>query len=204
MLRVGLTGGLASGKSSVARALAREGLPVRDADLVVRELYEPGQPGALAIASSFGPEFLDESGAVVRARLGAHVFGHPDRVARLNALIHPLVHAEHARWFEALERAGQRLGVVEATLLLESGGRARFDVVVTVSAPEDVRLARAAARNPEIPVEELRNRMKAQLPDARREELADVVLRNDGSAEELLAKARELARQLRERAAQAS
>jgi dephospho-CoA kinase len=195
--RVGLTGGLASGKSTVAERLRQDGIPVLDADRIVHGLYAPGGPGARAVAEAFGPEFLDESGAVDRARLAAHVFANPEALARLNALIHPLVFEEQAGWFREQERAGHALGAVEATLLVETGGRARYDCLIVLSAPEEMRLARAAARNPEVPVDELRRRVRAQLPDAEREKQADIVLRTDGTKEDLFARVDALAERLR-------
>ncbi|HEV8268443.1 MAG TPA: dephospho-CoA kinase, partial [Thermoanaerobaculia bacterium] len=155
--------------------------------------------GARAVADEFGPEFLDETGGVDRARLAAHVFSDPGRVARLNARIHPLVHEAQRRWFDDIERSGRALGVVEATLLLESGGRERYDVVVTVSAPEEMRLARAMRRSPGSHEAELRRRIENQLTDAAREKVADFVIVNDGTEEELIQKADTLADGLRKR-----
>lgn len=197
ILRVGLTGGLASGKSSVAARLHERGIPVLDADRIVHHLYEPRHEGARAVAQAFGARFLTAEGAVDRPRLALHVFQDGEELKRLNALVHPLVLAEQARWFERLEAEGKRLGVVEATLLVESGGRNRFDLLVTVSAPEEIRIARAESRSPEKVVEELRMRVKGQLLDAQRESVADVVIRNDGTLDELLAEADRLALRLR-------
>lgn len=203
VLRVGLTGGLASGKSTVAARLAGLGIPVLDADRVVHDLYRPGGEGARAVAEEFGPAVLAADGSVDRARLAARAFPDPSAVARLNARVHPLVVAAQARWFEELARRGEPLGVVEATLLVESGGRGRYDVLVAVSAPEEVRLDRALARSPGATREELRARLRAQLPESERNAACDVVIRNEGSREELLAEADRLAERLRDRAAAA-
>lgn len=196
ILRVGLTGGLASGKSTVAKRLEERGIPVLDADRVVHELYAKGEAGAVAVAEEFGRDFLDAAGAVDRPRLAARVFEDRDALARLNARVHPLVFEAQERWFRKLEVRGERVGVVEATLLVESGGRARHQLLVALSAPEGERLARALARTPEADPEKLRRRIAAQLPDAERERVADVVIRNDGTREELLKKADELAGRL--------
>lgn len=195
MLKVGLTGGLASGKSTVAARLREHGLPVLDADLVVRELYAPGGAGAAAISSTYGPELLGEDGAVDRPKLAALVFGDPEAVAKLNALIHPLVHRAQADWFHELESNGKGIGVVEATLLIESGGRSRFDVLVTVSAPASVRLERAVARGGNR--DDLAKRIAAQMPDEAREKVADIVLRSTGSKDDLLRDADDLADRLK-------
>ena len=138
ILKVGLTGGLASGKSTVAARLREHGIPVLDADLIVHDLYRAHSVGARAVADAFGPEFLAADSSVDRRKLSAHVFHNPAELARLNGLIHPLVRDEQARWFAALEAKRETIGVVEASLLVETGGRQRFDVLVTVSAPTDV------------------------------------------------------------------
>lgn len=200
VLRVGLTGGIASGKTTVARHLASRGIPVLDADRVVRSLYAPGGAGVEAVVRLFGPRILSRDGSIDRPALASVAFADPAAVASLNAAVHPLVHAEEERWLASLAERGERLGVVEATLLLESGGRERYDVVVTVSAPQAERLARALARDPGRSEAETRSRMAAQLPDAGREEAADVVLVNDGDLEALRRKADSLADALLDRA----
>jgi dephospho-CoA kinase len=197
ILKVGLTGGLASGKSTVAARLREHGISVLDADLIVHDLYRAHSAGARAVADAFGPEFLAPDSSVDRRKLSAHVFHDPVELARLNGLIHPLVRDEQARWFAALEAKGETLGVIEASLLVETGGRQRFDILVTVSAPTDVRLARAVRRSGETDPNELVRRMSAQFSDPVREEVADMVLHADGTKEELLKKVDELAKELR-------
>ncbi len=193
MRRVGLTGGIASGKSTVAARLRELGIPVLDADRLVRDLYEPGRAGAAAVADEFGPELLDERGAVDRPRLSALAFADPSAVARLNARVHPLVRRETDRWLAERETEGEAVAVVEATLLVENGGRERYDFLVAVSAPEETRLARALRRDPSSTRESVLARMRAQLPDEVRNAACDVVLVSDGSVEELRAKADDLA-----------
>ena len=197
ILRVGLTGGIASGKSTVAARLCEHGIPVLDADEIVRNLYRPGGEGARVVAEEFGPKMLDPSGGVDRARLARHVFADPLALARLNARIHPLVFETQQRWLGEREEAGERIGVIEATLLVESGGRGRYDLVIAVSAPEDVRLERAVRRSGEIEREGLRRRIAAQMPDGERETAADIVLRSDGTKDELMEKVDALARRLK-------
>jgi dephospho-CoA kinase len=191
--KVGLTGGLSSGKSTVAERLAEYGIPVLDADKVVHDLYRPGRPGANAVAIVFGVQVMDAQGGVDRKKLAARVFSDPPSLKTLNGLIHPLVITEQARWFDTLSSTGQPLGVVEATLLIETGGRSRYDFIVTVSAPEMVRLSRALGRIPGEDSAALARRIAAQLPDTDREAVADLVLVNDGTKEELIAKADSLA-----------
>jgi dephospho-CoA kinase len=197
ILKVGLTGGLASGKSTVAGRLRENGIPVLDADLIVHDLYCAGGAGARAVADAFGPEYLSPDASVDRRKLSAHVFHDSAALARLNGVIHPLVREAQARWFKDLEVNGEPLGVIEATLLVETGGRQRFDVLVAVSAPADARLARAVRRSGESDPNEFVRRMSAQLPDAEREKAADIVLHADGTKEELLEKVDALAVELR-------
>jgi dephospho-CoA kinase len=127
------------------------------------------------------------------------VFHDAEQLAKLNGLIHPLVRAAQAQWFDDLARRGEPLGVLEATLLVETGGRERFDVLVAVSAPADVRLRRAVERSGETDPNEFVKRMSAQFPDAAREEVADIVIRTDGTFEELEEKIDRLADELRAR-----
>ncbi|MFI5182124.1 MAG: dephospho-CoA kinase [Thermoanaerobaculia bacterium] len=200
ILRIGLTGGIASGKSTVAARLREHGIPVLDADEVVRDLYRPDGKGARIVMEEFGPEMLDPSGGVDRARLARRVFADPLALARLNARIHPLVIETQRRWLEEREKEGKRLGVIEATLLVESGGRERYDLIIAVSAPEEVRLERAVHRSGEAERDGLRRRIAAQMRDAEREKAADIVLRSDGTKEELLEKVDLLAARLAEMA----
>ena len=196
VFKIGLTGGLASGKSTVAARLAEYGIPVLDADKVVHDLYRPGRAGAGAVAMVFGTQVIDGAGGVDRKKLAARVFNDPPSLKALNGLIHPLVITEQARWFDTLTREGQPLGVVEATLLVETGGRTRYDFIVTVSAPEMVRLGRALGRGAGDDSADIAKRIAAQLPDAGREAVADIVVVNDGTREELIAKADALAEKL--------
>lgn len=198
LFRIGLTGGIASGKSTVAERLAHNGIPVLDADKVVHDLYLPGAPGAVAVEREFGPGLLDRAGAVDRSRLAERVFSNPLALARLNARIHPLVLEAQQRWFEARERAGDALAVIEATLLVETGGRERYDYIIAVSAPEAVRLERAVRRSGEFHREGLRRRIAAQMQDAEREKSADVVVESSGTKDELLVRVDGLAARLKE------
>jgi len=193
VLRVGLTGGIASGKSAVAARWRELGIPVLDADRLVHALYEPGAAGAAAVAAEFGPELLDERGAVDRSRLAALVFGDASAVARLNARVHPLVRLETDRWLAEREAEGYAAAVVEATLLVENRGRERFDLLVAVSAPEELRLGRALARDPSATRGSVLARMRAQLPDAERNAACDEVIVNDGDLARLLSLADALA-----------
>lgn len=194
-IRVGLTGGIASGKSTVGRMLAERGATVVDADRLVASLYEPGEPGARAVAELFGDEALDERGAVDRARVAELVFHGPDGADarhRLQEAIHPLV---RRRFAEIAQEAGADVVVLEATLLVEAGYGPDFDTVVTVEADPEVRLERAVARG--MPEEEARRRLMAQGEGDVRRAGADRVIRNDGSLTDLERKVDELLAELR-------
>jgi dephospho-CoA kinase len=194
-VRVGLTGGLASGKSTVARLLAGHGFRVVDADEVVAWLYESGRPGALAVGHLFGPAYLDTAGSVDRARLAERVFADPAARRRLEAAIHPLV----ARRFEDLAGGAEEAVVVlEATLLVEAGMADAFDLVVSVEAEEGRRLARAVARG--LTEAGARERLEAQGDGAARRQRADRVLVNDRDLAHLTRQVDALAAELRRRA----
>jgi len=195
-LRVGLTGGLASGKSTVARRMAELGCRVVDADRLVAELYAPGGAGAAAVEALFGPDLLDPSGAVDRPRLAERVFSDPEARARLETAIHPLV---RRRFEELAAEADEDVVVLEATLLVEAGYGPSFDLVVTVEADPETRVARAVARG--LPEPDARARLAAQGDGSRRLAAADRVLPNKGTLDELLARTDELVGDLRKIAA---
>jgi len=141
-LRVGLTGGLASGKSTVAGWMRDAGFLVVDADKLVSELYQPGGEGAAAVRSLLGPEFLNEEGGVIPARVAEKIFAETDSRLALEKAIHPLVRKR----FAALADAARGVVVLEATLLVEAGYAPDFDCVITVECDGETRLQRAVAR----------------------------------------------------------
>lgn len=182
-LRVGLTGGIASGKSTVGAMLAEMGCVVTDADALVADLYRPGEPGARAVADLFGPRMLRTDGSVDKEALGPAVFADPASRKRLEQAIHPLV---GQRYMEILESAGSGAVVVfEVPLLAETGGRGRYDAVVTVEAPADLRLDRAVERG--LDRDQATARMAAQARSEDRRAAADFVIENIGSLAELRA-----------------
>jgi dephospho-CoA kinase len=180
MLRVGLSGGIGSGKSTVARALARRGAIVIDADAIAREVVEPGQPGLAAVVERFGPEVLDADGRLDRPKLAALVFDDATARADLNAIVHPRVAVETARRMAAA--SSDAIVVIDVPLLVEAA-RSGYDVVVIVEAPEAVRLERLITRG--MSPDDARRRMAAQASDADRRKVADVILDNAGSEDDL-------------------
>jgi dephospho-CoA kinase len=182
ILRVGLTGGIASGKSTIMRMLAGLGCNTTDADAIVARLYEQGQAGYEAIVATYGRDVVQPDGEIDRRKLAGIAFSSPAEAQRLNALIHPLVMAEEARLMrEAAEREGDAIYVVEATLLLEAGGKDRYDRIVVVDVRPEVQVARAVGRGMDR-AEALR-RMEHQMPREERLRHADYVIDNSGDLE---------------------
>jgi dephospho-CoA kinase len=179
ILRVGLTGGIASGKSTIAKLLGELGCVVVDADAIVARLYRRGQAGHTAIVQTYGEGVLRADGEIDRQRLSDVALASADAAAELNALIHPLVIAEEARMMrEELAGAGDRIVVVEATLLLEAGGRQRYDKIVVVDVQPDVQIARGIARG--MTREEVTRRIARQMPREERLAHADYRIDNSG------------------------
>ena len=178
---VGLTGGLASGKSTVARLLVERGLPVLDADDVVHDLYRPGAAGAAAVAKIFGPGLLDAEGGVDRGQLGGRVLRDPGLRRALEGAIHPLVRDRISRWLASL--GAVPMAVVEASLLVETGSSKAYDVLVVVWCEERQQLERARARG--VSGDRAESLLGAQLPLARKREVADVVIDNSGPEKDL-------------------
>ena len=183
---VGLTGGLASGKSTAARLIAARGVPVLDADVEVRRLYEPGGAGAAAVAALFGGCMLTSEGRVDRDELAARVVGDPEALEQLNRAIHPLVRTTVERWLAELgaRTAPPSVAVVEAALLVETGGRRAYDVLVVVGCWPDQQLERALARG--MDPDRARGLLAAQMPIDVKLAVADVVIDNSGPATELV------------------
>lgn len=182
MLKVGLTGGIGSGKSEVTRRLAALGAYDVDADVLAREVVEPGTPGLAAVAAEFGAEVLRPDGSLDRDRLGAIVFADPAARARLNAIVHPLVGAATAQRFAAAP--ADAIVVHDVPLLVEVGLAAAYDVVIVVAATPETqgsRLVRARGMS----ADEARSRIAAQAPLADKLAVADFVITNDGSLDDL-------------------
>lgn len=179
---VGITGGMASGKSTVVRWLGEAGFLVFDADRIVAELYAPGGRGAAAVRDLFGESVLQDDGSVDHPTVAGIVFADPDARKDLEAAIHPLVHQR----FAELAAAADGVVVYEATLMVESGGHRAFDLVISVEAPVEQRLAWAVERGMDEAA--ARARLEAQGDGAERRAGAHRTLENDGTLEDLRAK----------------
>ena len=208
MLRVGLTGGLGSGKSTVAAILRELGAEVIEADELGRALMEPGQPVFSAIVEHFGAEVVGTDGRLNRARLAEMAFKN-GRLQELNAIVHPAVIAAEERWMQQVfARKPAAVAVVESALIFEverdarlrgesetllANWRQRMDRIIVVTAPDEVKIARFAARvSPDgegraAAEASARQRLQHQIPDAEKAASADYVLKNDGDLENLRA-----------------
>jgi dephospho-CoA kinase len=201
MLRVGLTGGIGAGKSEVSKRLAALGAVVVDADKAAREVVEPGTPGLARIAETFGRGVLQPDGSLDRAKLAQIVFADEEARGRLNAIVHPLVHD----WMRAADAAalrsrGDDVVVVHDVPLLAEGGRGgEFDLVIVVDVPPGVQVERLAGRG--MPEEQARARMAAQAARERRLAVADIVIDNSGSLDDLDQRVADVWADLRARAA---
>jgi dephospho-CoA kinase len=174
VLRVGLTGGIGSGKSEVARLLAERGAVVIDADVVAREVVQPGTPGFARVVAAFGDSVLAPDGSLNRGALAALVFTEPKHLAALNGIVHPLVAARTAELVADL--LDDAVVVNDVPLLVENGLEGAYDVVVVVDAPEAVRHQRLVARG--LDPADVRARMRAQATREERLAAADYVIDN--------------------------
>jgi dephospho-CoA kinase len=185
MLRVGLTGGIGSGKSAVSERLAALGAVVLDGDKAARAVVEPGTPGLARIAGTFGPEVLRPDGSLDRAKLAGIVFSDEAARAKLNAITHPLIHARIQAAEDAAVKAGgpDTIVVHDIPLLAEGQRSAEFDMVIVVDVPADVQVSRLAGRG--LPEDQARSRMAAQATREQRLAIADVVIDNSGTLDDL-------------------
>jgi dephospho-CoA kinase len=201
VLRIGLTGGIGSGKSEVSRRLAEHGAVLIDADVAAREVVVPGSPGLARIAETFGAGVLRPDGSLNRERLGEIVFGDPELRVKLNEIVHPLVR----EWMQEAERAavqadGGAVVVHDVPLLAESRGKAGFDAVIVVDVPPELQVERLV-RLRGMAAEQARARMAAQASREQRLAVADIVVGNAGSLEDLDRRVAEVWSELERRAA---
>jgi dephospho-CoA kinase len=212
MLKVGLTGGIASGKSVVGEMLVALGAHLIEADRIAHQLMQPGQSVYYEVVAHFGREVLNYDGSVNRARLAEAAFGSatsaegsasgtPSRVLELNRIVHPAVIRSQDEWMEEMGRQDPHgVAVVEAALILEAGAAKRFDRLIVVTCSDEQRVARFAARQKldlEAARKEVERRMAAQLPDAAKVKAADFVIDNSGSLEQTREQVRQVWEKLR-------
>jgi dephospho-CoA kinase len=183
MLNVGLTGGIATGKSMVVQLLADKGALIIDFDHLTRYVQEPGQPAWKELVSYFGPEIIQDDQTINRRKLGKMVFSDPQKLACLNAIVHPLIFQEWRHRLTVLrEKYGTGIVISDIPLLIETGEQKDFDLIVLVYAPPDQQLERLRIRNG-YTMEEAKQRLASQLPIDQKVAYADIVIDNSSSPE---------------------
>jgi len=184
MLAIGLTGGIGTGKSEVSRVLRELGATVIDADRVGHEAYRPHSPIWREVVAAFGEGILQSTGEIDRKRLGAIVFSNPDARARLNAIMHPRMAESIRQDIKELQKRGIEVVVVEAALLIEAGWDSLVDEIWVTYSPEEVVGERLGSRN-NLSEEEIKSRIRSQLPLEERARRAHVLVNNSGSIDKL-------------------
>jgi dephospho-CoA kinase len=197
VLKIGLTGGIGSGKSEVSKRLAARGAVVIDADRMAREVVEPGTPGLARVVAAFGDGVLRPDGSLDREKLGGIVFADPDRLAALNAIVHPLV-GERVAALQS-QAPDDAIVVYDVPLLAENKLAPMYDVVIVVDTPDDVRIARLAEHRG-MPERDARARIAAQAGREERLAIADIVIPNDGPLDELESRVTDVWAELQDRA----
>ena len=192
MRKVGLTGGIASGKSTVSGMFRELGVPVIDADMIAREVVAPGSRALEAIVAAFGEEILTDEKSLNRARLGEIVFSDLSKKKVLEGILHPEIIAEQDRRLKDLEREGRTpVAVVDAAVMIESGSWKRFDSLVVVDCEESQQISRLRLRNG-MNEEEAARRVDAQMPLSEKVKYADHVIDNRGSIDDTRKQVEEL------------
>lgn len=174
-LLVGLTGGIACGKSTVASTLEKHGIPNVDADIVARQVVEPGTVGHQLIVSYFGTHYLNEDNTINRTKLGAFVFSDNKALESLNNIITPLIHTESQNQIQKLQDEGHHIVVYNAALICEHGNADKYRPLIVVSCPQDIQLSRLMSRN-SLTYNEAMNRIHAQFSSEKKVEMADFVI----------------------------
>lgn len=186
MLQCALTGGIGSGKSTVADAMQELGLAVLRADRLAAEVLAPQSEGLAILVEDFGPEILDAQGRLNRPAMAQRIFSDPAQKARVESIVHPRVAAMYQTRCNAFSEQGHRLVVYEIPLLLETGKSRDFDCVIVVTAPLQARIERVMQRS-EMSAQQVKARMTHQVQDQARIRAADFVVHNDGDLTQLLA-----------------
>lgn len=177
MIRIGLTGGIGSGKSTVCRLFEELGVHCYDCDSRAKWLMQNDKELHAELIALFGADIYDKNGTLDRTRLAAEVFGNSERLAALNGAVHPAVGRDWERWCEAREAEGAKYAIMESAILFDCGFDSKVDRTVAISAPEELRIERAAARD-NAPTEVIRRRIEAQMSDAEREARAHHTIQN--------------------------
>lgn len=181
---IGLTGGIGSGKSTVARILQEHGFPIVDADLIAREIVEPGQPALSELAKEFGEDILNADGSLDRGLLASRAFTTKDTTQRLNDITHPRINQRTQELFDEARENGAEAVIYDMPLLIDKGLHKDMDATIVVHAAEHVRLERLTTKRG-LDVDDVRRRINAQIDDETRKQYADILLDNNGTEEDL-------------------
>lgn len=182
---IGLTGGIACGKSTISRLLSERSIPVIDADEIAKEVVRPGSPGLKSVVQEFGPDVLLPDGSLDRRRLGQQVFGHPELLHRLEGILHPLIREETRRRRQVLEEMNEPLAIYDVPLLFETKSQDQFDGIIVVSCTKEQQKERLRRRH-SWSEEEIEMRIASQIPMQFKEQRADFVLQNNRDEQHLL------------------
>jgi dephospho-CoA kinase len=190
MLVIGLTGGIGTGKSTVARVLEEQGAAILDADKVGHEVYNPGRPGFHELVEEFGREIVADDGTIDRKKLGAIVFASQSQLAKLNSIVHPRMKGMMREKLEALRREGKSVAVIEAAILFEAHWDDLADQIWVTVAPPEIAAGRVAERS-NLSVEQVMERIRAQMSNEERVRRATVVIDTSGDMASTEEQARE-------------
>lgn len=181
---IGLTGGIGSGKSTVARSLQEHRFPIVDADLIAREIVEPGQPALAELTKEFGEDILNADGSLDRGLLASRAFTNKDTTQRLNNITHPRINQRTQELFDEARENGAEAVIYDMPLLIDKGLHKDMDATIVVHAAEHVRLERLTTKRG-LDVDDVRRRINAQIDDETRKQHADILLDNNGTEEDL-------------------
>ena len=202
MLIVGLTGGVASGKTTVSEVLREEGAILIDADQIARELVQPQTPAWQELVRAFGNDILDREGSIHRQKLASLIFSNPRKRSLLNRILHPRIKEEIGRRLKGIQQKDpEAIVVIDAPLLIETGGHREMDKVIVVVCTETQQIERLRRRN-QLSEEQARAMLSSQMSLEEKAALADYVICNEGSSEETRQKARNVLKELKKTALQ--
>lgn len=197
MLRIGLTGSIGCGKSSLSNILKKHNIPIIDADIKGREIYEDKEL-LKAIEEAFGSSIINENGTLNRKNLGKIVFSDDDKLQKLNSLTHPVIRRMINEDLDEYEKRGEKMAVIDAALLLEAGFTSMIDTIIVVTCSEPVQLQRVILRD-NCSEEDAMGRIKSQMPQKEKVKYAEFVVDNSGTLNQLEKEAEELIRKLEEK-----
>ncbi len=198
MLKVGLTGGIGTGKSHVAKIFIELGCYVFDADKIARQVVEPGEVGFEKVVAEFGKEILAEDGTIDRAKLGQIVFSSPEKREKLNQILHPIIiDKQDSLISETIKQDPNAIVIIDAALMIETGSYKRFDKLIVVYCDRESQIERVMKRN-NLPRNEVESRINSQMPSDEKRKYADMEIDTSGTFEETDIKVKAVYQELKE------